>query len=175
MMIRQAKLTDAEGIAKVHVDCWRTTYKGIVSDVYLDRMSYEKRTQAWIQNMGRSDNYVLVAESEGGNIIGFADGGKRETNQVENSGDLTSIYILKEYQGQGIGQKLVEKMFAHFKNQGYQKVFVEVLEDNQSRFFYEKMGAEHDQTTTIAIQGEELNLSIYVWGNLNLGGPGLEK
>jgi L-amino acid N-acyltransferase YncA len=98
MNIREAKVSDAEGVAKVHVDCWRTTYKGIVSDVYLERMSYERRAELWSENIARTDNYVLVAEREDGKIIGFADGGKRETNQVENSGDLTSIYILEEYQ-----------------------------------------------------------------------------
>jgi ribosomal protein S18 acetylase RimI-like enzyme len=167
MKIREAKITDAEGIANVHVDCWRSTYKGIVSDVYLERMSYEKRTQAWIQNITRTDNYVLVVENEDGKIIGFADGGKRGANQVEQSGDLTSIYILEEYQGKGIGKRLVERLFAHFKVLGYQKVFVEVLEDNKSRFFYEKMGANYLRTTTVVIQGDELNLSIYEWDNIN--------
>lgn len=167
MNIREAKVSDAERIAKVHVDCWRTTYKGIVSDVYLERMSYERRTELWRSNITKTDNSVLVAESDEGKIIGFASGGKRETNQVENSTDLTSIYILKEYQGKGIGKKLVEKLFAHFKELGYQKVFVEVLEDNKSKFFYEKMGAKFLKTTTIVIQGEELNLSIYEWENLN--------
>ncbi|WP_163101625.1 GNAT family N-acetyltransferase [Peribacillus alkalitolerans] len=167
MKIREAIISDAEGIAKVHVDCWRSTYKGIVSDVYLERMSYEKRTQAWVQNIARTDNYVLVAESEEGKIIGFTDGGKRETNQVVDSGDLTSIYILEEFQGKGIGKRLVEKLFTHFKELGYKKVFVEVLEDNKSRFFYEKMGANHSETTTVFIQGEELYLSIYEWENIN--------
>ncbi|WP_306428702.1 hypothetical protein [Robertmurraya siralis] len=42
MIIREATLSDAEGIAKVHVDSWRTTYKGIVSDVFLEQLSYKK-------------------------------------------------------------------------------------------------------------------------------------
>lgn len=32
MIIRKAKLDDATGIAKVHVDSWRTTYKGIIPE-----------------------------------------------------------------------------------------------------------------------------------------------
>ncbi|MED1205457.1 GNAT family N-acetyltransferase [Heyndrickxia acidicola] len=100
--------------------------------------------------------------------MGFADGGKRETNQVKNSGDLTSIYVLEEYQGQGIGKKLVDKLVAHFQERGFQKVFVEILEDNKSRFFYEKMNAIFSGKTTVVIQGEELNLIIYEWENPNL-------
>lgn len=163
MNIRPAAVGDAEGIAKVHVDCWRTTYKGIVPDAYLKRMTYEKRTKAWIQNIERPDNFVVVAENERGKIIGFADGSKRETNTVENSGDLTSIYILEEEQGKGIGKKLTGKIFSHIKKIEYNSVFVEVLEDNPSRFFYEKMGARFSGTTSIVIQDKELNLSVYVW------------
>lgn len=167
MNIRKAILSDAEGIAKVHVDSWRTTYKGIISDVFLERLSYEKRAESWVKNIQRPDNYVLVVENDDSRIVGFADGGKRDSNQVENSGDLTSIYLLEEYQGYGIGKMLVEKLFEHFKELGYENIFVEILEDNKSRFFYEKLGAQFRKTTKITIQGDELNLSIYEWENVN--------
>jgi len=45
MIIRKAKLDDATGIAKVHVDSWRTTYKGIIPDDFLNNLSYEQRTE----------------------------------------------------------------------------------------------------------------------------------
>ncbi|WP_306421198.1 GNAT family N-acetyltransferase [Robertmurraya sp. DFI.2.37] len=167
MIIREAALSDAEGIAKVHVDSWRTTYKGIVSDVFLEQLSYKKRTKSWIENIQRLDNYVVVAENDDGQIVGFADGGKRESNLIEHSGDLTAIYILEEYQGKGIGKKLVGKLSEHFKKLGYKKIFVEVLEDNKSRLFYEKLGAQYCETTKITIQGDELNLAIYKWENIN--------
>lgn len=42
MQIRKATINDAEGIAKVHVDSWRTTYKGIIPDEFLYNLSYKK-------------------------------------------------------------------------------------------------------------------------------------
>ena len=47
ILIRKAELEDAKGIAKVHVDSWRTTYKGIVPDTFLENLSYENREQIW--------------------------------------------------------------------------------------------------------------------------------
>lgn len=41
-MIRQATAKDGRAIAEVHVDAWRSTYKGIVSDEFLENLSYEK-------------------------------------------------------------------------------------------------------------------------------------
>lgn len=45
MNIRKANRDDAPGIAKVHVDSWRTTYKGIIPQSFLDELSYEQRTK----------------------------------------------------------------------------------------------------------------------------------
>jgi ribosomal protein S18 acetylase RimI-like enzyme len=163
MIIRKAKLSDSQGIAKVHVDCWRTTYKNIVPTEFLDKLSYDQRTELWVKNISNEKNYVFVAENNEGQIVGFADGGKRETNLVEHSGDLTSIYVLQEYQGMGIGKKLVQQLFSKFDELGYTTIFVEVLEDNQSRFFYESLGAEWLKTEKIIIAGAELNLLVYEW------------
>jgi hypothetical protein len=41
MIIRRAELNDVVGIAKVHVDSWKTTYKDIVPDEFLIKLSYE--------------------------------------------------------------------------------------------------------------------------------------
>lgn len=114
MKIREAGLTDAAGIAKVHVDSWRTTYKGIVPDEYLDKLSYEQRTELWIKNISESDNYVIVAETDEGDIIGFATANKRD----DNTSDLTSIYLLEEYQGHGVGKQLLKDLFKYFKKEG---------------------------------------------------------
>jgi hypothetical protein len=47
MLIRHAQLTDIPAIARVHVDSWRTTCRGIVSDDYLAKLSYQQREIAF--------------------------------------------------------------------------------------------------------------------------------
>ncbi|WP_028531148.1 GNAT family N-acetyltransferase [Paenibacillus sp. UNC217MF] len=167
MRIRKATINDAEGIAKVHVDSWRTTYKGIIPDDFLSKLSYKKRTDVWIKNIEKEDNFVVLAENPEGQIVGFADCGKRETNIVPNSGDLTSIYILKEYHGRGLGKELLRQLFLHFKFLGYQNIFVDVLEDNKTRYFYEHYGAKLCDSTQIIIGGKALNELIYEWDNID--------
>ncbi|TKH04764.1 GNAT family N-acetyltransferase [Peribacillus simplex] len=167
MLIRQASVADAEGIAIVHVDCWRTTYKEIMPSDFLDNLSYEKRKDIWIKNINRDGNYVYVAENNEGKIVGFIDGGKRDTNQVENSGDLTAIYILENFQRMGIGKKLIKELFLKFEALGFKTIFVEVLEDNKSRFFYEAFGAELLKTEKIKMAGAELNLLVYEWKDIS--------
>jgi ribosomal protein S18 acetylase RimI-like enzyme len=166
MIIRKASVTDAKGIAKVHVDSWRTTYKNIIPDEFLEKLSYDQRTELWIKNISKECNYVFVAENNEGEIVGFADGGRRETNNVENSGDLTSIYVLETYQGLGIGKQLMKQLFLQFEELGFNRIFVEVLEKNKSRFFYEANGAELLKSEKIKIAGAELNLLVYEWNDI---------
>lgn len=47
--IRRAIKDDIQGIAKVHVDSWKTAYKGIFAEEILDNIAYEKREKT----MGR--------------------------------------------------------------------------------------------------------------------------
>lgn len=166
MKIREAVLADAPGIAQVHVDSWRTTYGGIIPSQHLANLSYAKRTDLWKRNIARADNFVIVAETNEGKIIGFADAWKRETNTVDRSSDLTSIYLLEEYQGQGIGKKLLKELFRHFTKLEIGKVFVDVLEANPTRFFYEYYGAKLVKTLQIEIGGDTLTELVYEWDDL---------
>ncbi|KGR76546.1 GNAT family N-acetyltransferase [Ureibacillus manganicus] len=166
MNIRKATKDDAKGIAKVHVDSWRTTYKGIISEEFLNNLSYEQRTELWIRNLSQTENYVIVAENSEGEIVGFAVFAKRETNTVSNSTDLTSIYLLEEYQGKGIGKALLKELFSQIKQQGYEKVFVDVLDKNKTCAFYEHYGAKLYKTVQIKIGGKPLVERIYVWDNV---------
>lgn len=48
MIIREATLFDAAGIARVHIDSSRTAYHGILSEEYLEQLSYEKLTEYFV-------------------------------------------------------------------------------------------------------------------------------
>ncbi|WP_409300642.1 hypothetical protein [Peribacillus sp. SCS-155] len=74
MIIREAKLSDAAGIAKVHVDCWRTTHKNIFPCEFLFDLSYQQRTALCEKNINKTGNIVYVAEGKDGEVIGVADG-----------------------------------------------------------------------------------------------------
>lgn len=166
MEIRRAVLDDAEGIAIVHVDSWRSTYKGILPDTVLDQLSYEHRTELWVKNLSDTKQFIAVAVSDQGQIVAFATAGKRPSNNIKHAGDLTSIYALQEFQGKGIGKKLLKAAFEYFNQNGYQQVFVEVLEDNPTKHFYTYYGATFVKNLKIKMGGKELNESVYEWSSV---------
>ena len=70
--IRVAHSDDAPGIAHVHIDSWRTTYKGIMTDDVLANLSYPQREQNARQRLSNPNTiYTYVAEDEQGQIVGF--------------------------------------------------------------------------------------------------------
>ncbi|REB07312.1 GNAT family N-acetyltransferase [Sporosarcina sp. BI001-red] len=165
MNIRRASLADAKGIAKVHVDSWKSTYKNIIPDEFLETLSYDQRTDLWIRNISKEANYIFVAENNQKEIIGFADCSKKYGSAIENSGDITSIYLLEDYQKMGVGKQLLKHLFLQFEELGVHRIFVEVLEENKTRFFYEYYGAILFQSKKTTIAGTDLTLLIYEWND----------
>ena len=110
MLLREGDLNDVLAIAQVHVNTWRTTYRGTIPDDYLTQLSYEKRERGWVEIFSSAKdtgNFTYVAEDASGQIVGFANGGVERTGNTIYKGELNAIYILKTYQNQGIGRRLV--------------------------------------------------------------------
>lgn len=65
-MIRNAVVDDADTIAKVHVDTWRSAYQSLVPSEVLDSLSYEQRSEYWSSIISREDpdRIILIAEEE---------------------------------------------------------------------------------------------------------------
>ncbi len=106
MIVREASHDDISAIARVHVDTWRTTYKGIVPDEYLANLSYERRENSWHQILNQAlenGDFTYVAEDKSGQIIGFANGGFERTGDSIYKGELNAIYILQSSQRKGVG------------------------------------------------------------------------
>ena len=165
ILIRKAKVEDAKGIAKVHVDSWRTTYKGIVPDTFLESLSYEKRELIW--EKGITENHVYIAEDENGQVIGFSTGGKERTGKYEAyTGELYAIYLLKEYQGQGIGRLLFQAVVEDLKDNNFNSMLIWAIEENPACLFYEALGGKKIEIQDIEIAGKNLSEVAYGWGEM---------
>lgn len=165
ILIRKAEMGDSEGIAKVHVDSWRTTYKGIVPDTFLESLSYEQREQIW--KKGIKENHVYIAENENGQIIGFSTGGKERTGKYEAySGELYAIYLLKEYQGKGIGRSLVQAVVNDLKDKNINSMLIWAIDENPACRFYEALGGKQIDTEEIEIAGKKLSEVAYGWDEI---------
>jgi GNAT superfamily N-acetyltransferase len=164
--IRKAVLSDAKGVAKVHVDSWKTTYANMVSDDYLSNLTYESREQLWLNIIPNGG--VYVAENRDGKVIGFSSGGKERSGEYNGfDGELYAIYLLKDYQGKGIGKALVKPIIDEIRGVGLNSLLVFVLEDNPACLFYENLGGRRIDTVEVDIAGKKLSESVYGWDDIS--------
>ncbi|MHA1398455.1 MAG: GNAT family N-acetyltransferase [Candidatus Heimdallarchaeaceae archaeon] len=170
MRIRKATLDDGEGMAYVKVHSWKTTYRGFFPDEILDNLSVETTTQRWskvvLETMDDEKNPVLVAENDKGKTVGFAAGVKHEEKNSHYDCEIRAIYVLKEFQGKGIGTKLVEKMVEFFITKNCKTMIIWVLKGNPYSRFYGKLGGIKKEKKVEEYWGKKYTIEGFVWDNI---------
>ncbi|MCS6801800.1 MAG: GNAT family N-acetyltransferase [Chloroflexota bacterium] len=166
--VRLAVPGDAAGIARVHVDGWKTTYRGIVPDAYLDRLSYRRSYEArrTMLDLPPAGHCTLVATDPIGWVVGFADLGPAR-DALGFDGELYALYVMKAYQRLGLGAWLLETAARAHLAAGRRSMLLWVLAANHpARRFYEAFGGEALATKLIAIGGAPLEEIAYGWRDL---------
>ena len=167
MDIRTAGPNDCTEIAAVHAASWRNSYRGILSDAYLNRRVLSERTTLWRQRLlaPQANQYVVVAEDQSA-IVGF---GCAYGNENDLWGTkLDNLHVLPAQKRGGIGTMLIENIASwSSENHPRKGVFLSVFEQNlAARHFYEHLGGiiAGDMCWT-APDGTAVKELLYVWKN----------
>ncbi|MDD9917339.1 MAG: N-acetyltransferase [Rhodospirillaceae bacterium] len=139
MRIRVARLNDADAIAKVYVETWRSAYAGLVPDDVLTGMSESRQRRQWKAQIASGDT-VMVAEHPEYGIVGMGSCGLCRDWRFAGSGEIYTLYVLPDWQDQGHGRDLLTAMLRAMRSAGFDGAVLWVLAGNPSRFFYEAMG-----------------------------------
>ena len=167
--IRRATSEDVRGIARVHVDSWRSSYAGVVPREILSGLSYRERQTLWddILNPPRPGTCCFVAETRQAEIVGFACGGPEREGGEAYKGEIYSIYLLEEYQRRGLGRSLLLSVARRFLDDCINSMLLWVFEENHSaRQFYESLGGEQIRRKELKIGGADLVEVAYGWRDI---------
>ena len=139
---RSSRVSDAKTLGRTHVQAWQETYRGKISDDYLDWLKPEIAEQIFSH---RAPANVFVAEDEG-EIVGFAVVGHGgEEDMPPRTGELCGLYVLRSHQKKGIGKELFEMAEKRLSSLGYKRMLLWVLDTNlDAQAFYERMGMKKD-------------------------------
>jgi len=158
---------DAGGIARVHVETWRTAYAGLLPDDYLVQMSEPRRQAWWRESIGRRKaGIVRVATAADGTVVGFGNAGRTRTPSLPYAGEIYTLYVLPDWQERGIGRRLVRSLFEELAAARLRSVMLWVLAGNPSRFFYEGMAGKAVGTRMESFAGTRLAETAYGWDDL---------
>ncbi len=158
--IRPATVSDAEGIAAVHIESWRAAYKGDVPAEVLEALSVKERASGWRLHLESPVIHVSVATSDE-RVVGF--GAVRPTRDETGEsgvGEIPTIYVLSSIWRQGIGRALCESILREARTLGFSAVTLWVLSSNRrAREFYEAFGFRLDGGAKIdtALTGTKLH------------------
>lgn len=168
--IRRAVPGDARGIARAHVETWRSAYAGILPDRVVVQMSVDDKAAAWRQLIQRQDavDAVIVAEIDDGTIVGFASCGPAGPESMPDyDGEVHTLYVLPDWQEQGIGRALLCGCLRVLGAAEIAAAYLWVLADNPSRFFYQAMGGKRIGERDERLWGTTVHEVAYGWPDLS--------
>lgn len=143
--IRDARPEDAPGIAEVHIVCWQEAYAGQLPDEFLEGVpeSFDRRERFWRGiAAGPAEREALLVAELAGAVVGFAHVCRsRDEDADESEGEVTAIYLRKQWWGRGIGRDLFKKAVDRLRAFGFTSAILWVLDSNaRTRRFYEAAG-----------------------------------
>jgi Acetyltransferases len=69
---------------------------------------------------------------------------------------MNMIFVLEDYQGKGLGKRLVEFWEAEVKSLGFHKIMTSTLSNEQAQHFYRKLG--YKDCGSLLLPGEALEI-----------------
>lgn len=119
-------------------------------------------TAFWAQERKIEDLEIAIANSnpvitvwDGDKIIGFA----RATSDGIYRATIWDVIIHPEYQGAGLGSKLVETVISHPCLNRVERVY---LMTTHQQKFYQRIGFEENQTTTMVLQNNYTSTALLI-------------
>ena len=167
MIVRRARVEDADSIERVRTDTWRDAYRGLMPDSLLERLGYDSTRRRALMAALPPHQFVLVAESEGA-VVGFCLGGRSRATDDLFRGEVYAIYVLPEYQGRGIGRALLRMAANELVERDLHSMVIWVLRENApSRRFYERMGGAWVRDEERELDGVRITESAYGWPDIS--------
>ena len=158
---------DADALAQVHVTAWRETYRGLLPDAFLARMSQARHARRFRHELERAGAHdVTLAAMNPHGIFGYVSGGPSRSG-AEGEAEIATLYILRSAQGRGAGRRLLTGAVRALAAQGARSLAISVLAGNAlARGFYEHLGGRADAPREEPGPGGPLWEVTYRWSEI---------
>jgi ribosomal protein S18 acetylase RimI-like enzyme len=150
--IRIAAIEDIEQISRVLAASWKTAYRGIVNDDYLDSLADNHWVDFLTVGLNGGSVFAMVLQN-GQEIIGASILSK---SKKKGEVHLISLYLVPDKIGQGLGCIFYHEIEKEMVKRGFAKCVLDVLENNQRAIrFYKSHDYIGTDTETPVTLGEQ--------------------
>ena len=164
-----ANSEDAYGIEYVSAHSWMETYLGLLPDDYLNNRirNIENKIEDTKNFLKNYDGKYIVAKDDD-RVIGILVYGYSKEEKYKEYGHLDAIYVLKDYQGLGVGKELFKIAVSGLIEMGYSKMQLECMQGNNTLNFYKKYLGVVNETIDYPIKDIcVVKADIILFENLN--------
>lgn len=173
--IRRARPADAIAIGAVHVAAWRSAYAGLLPTDYLARLSVPRQAAGYEWAIRHADTRVFVASASGidvpegsaPRIVGFATAGPTRwpygALKCPAPAEVATLYVLDDWRERGLGRRLLRAAAGALAEAGHRSVFLWVLRENPSRWFYQRLGGRPVAETAVRVGGAQVSQVAFLW------------
>jgi RimJ/RimL family protein N-acetyltransferase len=147
--LRSATPDDAATMAATHIDAWRTAYRGLVPDSFLEALNPEWRTERFREFLDSGSGETYIIEHNGG-VVGHLTVGRCRDDDLgqRTVGEIWGIYLAPTHWRRGIGGQVCRQAEELLASRGVRRIVLWVLEGNdRARRFYEAMRYAPDGAT----------------------------
>ena len=171
--IRPATAADSAAIADLHQRSWRSAYRGLLPDSYLDGRAGTELAERWSGTFAKDEprRVILVAMAPDG-IVGFVAAWPNTARMAL----IDNLHVAPGQRGGGIGRRLMGRAAAELRRLGFEAAFLEVIEGNHgARGFYRRLGGIEGELFLEPIGGHPTPVFPVIWDDLAVleaaGGP----
>jgi GNAT superfamily N-acetyltransferase len=165
--IRPADPADGAAIAAVQRRAWRHSYRGLLSDRFLDELDFSYLGAYWAgrATVSPTPRHRLLVAGGRGEVHGVVDVGPSRDDDVDHGpdglpavGEVRSLYLDPSVQAGGLGSALLATAVEVLDAQGSPEAVLWVVEGNApARRFYERRGWAADGGRKVTpVEDEEL-------------------
>ena len=142
LIIRNAILEDLPEVAKLHVDSWNNTYKGIIAQNHLENMknNLDKRIER-MKNEFSLRNMIVATIND--KIVAFSEFALSNefSKDLDIDCELCGLYVKNEYLKSGIGTQVFNYVRNLFISNNKKKMGLWCVKENENAInFYKRKG-----------------------------------
>jgi ribosomal protein S18 acetylase RimI-like enzyme len=166
LSLRQARPADAAPLARLYVETWQDTYAAILPHAMLAAMSVDLHAARIARAAGK--NAILVAEDRSLGLLGFAGFGAARDRGMGFDGEVYTLYVHPNFQGQGVGRMLLHGAFTELARKKFHTCVIWSHARNHACFFYESLGGQRIAERQVTLGGQDVTEAAFGWKRLAL-------
>lgn len=176
IILRPARPTDAEPLARLHVCSWVAGYRGHVPPEMLAAVTFQSRLPLWqaLVTAHRTDFPTLVAANvdpghHGDEIVGFITASPTVAENSRLDGvdcELHMLFVAPAYQRRDVARRLFYALAAQLSSAGHRGMVGWVLAQPQADRCCRAFGGTPVTESTIPAFGHAVLQTLYLWPDL---------